>query len=156
VFEPVNMLIMGNGLKVDDSIEKLVNLYDLKGSTSARIEKPVNVTEQEGHTDIIKDENLLNQLDSQKWWNMYFSDEDQAQLARIMENDSLLMKKYNLMDYSLLFQINSLRNPDISFEKDDEWIKNEKDATEFKSKYEKDKFARHIRYGSRGKKMYFN
>jgi hypothetical protein len=80
----------------------LINVYDLKGSTKARIEKPVNVTEKEGHRDIIKDENLLHQLDSQKWWNLYFTSQDQAKIAQIMENDTLLMRKYNLMDYSLL------------------------------------------------------
>ena len=47
---------MGNGLNVNDkSAEKFIQLYDLKGSTFAREEKPSKATEEEGFKGILKD-----------------------------------------------------------------------------------------------------
>jgi hypothetical protein len=57
IFEPVYMMIMGNGMQVNKQTERRLHLYDLKGSKSGRLNKKFGCA-TEGSSEILLDQNL--------------------------------------------------------------------------------------------------
>lgn len=101
---PVNLLVMANTNRVKSSAN-IMNLYDLKGSVINRERK---WSKKLKNTSTLKDLNL-------KWIKkqnealgndfLKFSKDDIHLINEIMKKDVELLKKYNLMDYSLLLCI---------------------------------------------------
>lgn len=95
--EPVHLILMGNTKKSND--KNIVNVFDLKGSF---VNREVN-TKNLKATATLKDINLLN-LCKQKIL-LRFRDHDKREILDMLERDSEMLRRHNLMDYSLLFAI---------------------------------------------------
>jgi len=104
---PVKLIVMGNSMKKACDI---MNVFDLKGSTVKRI-----VKEFRSPTTTLKDQNLLqlNREHRQKAW-LNFSKKDRDTIMTAMISDVGMLRKFNLMDYSLLLCIQ--KNPDYDRE----------------------------------------
>jgi 1-phosphatidylinositol-4-phosphate 5-kinase len=92
---PVKLVVMGNALS---GATGHVGIYDLKGSMVSRIVKG-----KYKPTATIKDQNLL--LDTQRKTLLRFKASDRRAVMKAMERDVRMLKKFNMMDYSLLFCI---------------------------------------------------
>ena len=99
-FDTVHMLIMSNGIQFDINMERKLSTYDLKGSMEGRYETDLK--------SIQKDKNFKEQLKDKNWMELNFNENEIKRIIQILDSDSDLMAKYDLMDYSLLFQINRL------------------------------------------------
>jgi Phosphatidylinositol-4-phosphate 5-Kinase len=94
---PVHLVLMGNTMKVNP--ENIIHVFDLKGSFVNREVRGNNIKP----TTTLKDLNLLELCKDELFLN--FTPEDIRVLADMMDRDSELLLKYNLMDYSLLFAV---------------------------------------------------
>ena len=75
-----------------------IGIYDLKGSMVSRIVKGTYKP-----TATIKDQNLL--LDTKRRTLLRFRAADRRRVMKAMERDVKMLRKFNMMDYSLLFCI---------------------------------------------------
>lgn len=101
---PVKLIVMGNSMK-KASRHKAV--FDLKGSLVKRLVKG----EITSKTTTLKDQNLLKlnrEHRHENWLN--FSELDRKKIMKAMKKDVEMLRKFNLMDYSLLLCIQE--NPD--------------------------------------------
>jgi 23S rRNA U2552 (ribose-2'-O)-methylase RlmE/FtsJ len=100
--EPVHLILMGNSKQ---SIDKnIVNIFDLKGSfinreVNAKGLKPTATLKDLNLLEICKNTNLL-----------LFRPEDQKVILDNLERDVALLRKKNIMDYSLLLAVEN--NPE--------------------------------------------
>lgn len=100
--EPVHLILMGNSKDSNDALIK--NVFDLKGSEVNRLVEGKNLKP----TATLKDLNLLEICKSTIL--LQFRPEDQKHIMENLERDAIMLKKYNIMDYSLLLAIEL--NPD--------------------------------------------
>jgi 1-phosphatidylinositol-4-phosphate 5-kinase len=93
---PVHLILMGNTMKV----KSLKCVFDLKGSMVNR-ETKFGLNKA---STTLKDINLLKK---QKGVDKFllFSNRDQVEIMKIIERDTKLLNKHNIMDYSLLFAV---------------------------------------------------
>ena len=92
---PVKLVVMGNALS---GATGHIGIYDLKGSMVSRIVKGTYKP-----TATIKDQNLL--LDTKRRTLLRFRAADRRRVMKAMERDVKMLRKFNMMDYSLLFCI---------------------------------------------------
>jgi len=97
--EPVNLILMGNTKKGDD--KQVEHVFDLKGSIIHREVKGKNLKP----TATLKDVNMLN-LCKQKLF-LRFKEADRITIMEAMEKDVELLCRNGIMDYSLLFAVES-------------------------------------------------
>lgn len=110
---PVNLLLMANTIRCESS-SMITNVFDLKGSV---INRDVKLTKKHKNTSTLKDLNLQrikkeNQLINNDF--IKFKPDDIDQIKEQIRKDVELFKKFNLMDYSLLFAIEKVGSNDSS------------------------------------------
>jgi hypothetical protein len=88
---------MGSSAKSNDNY--VLNKYDLKGSMVKREVFSSDIK----NTSILKDKNFLNLKRNQM--TMLFKEQDIKKIMNIIGKDIILLKKFGLMDYSLLLVI---------------------------------------------------
>jgi hypothetical protein len=94
--EPVTLVVMGNTMK---KAERHLGVFDLKGSMVKRqVKGPITSKKT-----TLKDVNLLNMNREKLWLN--FKEADRKRILRSMRSDVEMLRKFNLMDYSLLLCI---------------------------------------------------
>ena len=99
--EPVRLVVMGNTMK---KASRHLGVFDLKGSTVKRLVKgPIT-----SKTKTLKDMNIMT-MSKENFW-LHFRKEDRIRIMAAMIKDVEILKKFNLMDYSLLLCIQE--NPD--------------------------------------------
>lgn len=95
--EPVTLVVMGNTMK---KAERHIGVFDLKGSMVKRSVKKSQISSKKT---TLKDKNLLEMSKEKIWLN--FKEEDMKQIITSMKRDAEMLRKFNLMDYSLLLCI---------------------------------------------------
>lgn len=99
--EPVKLVVMGNTMK---NATRHLGVFDLKGSLVKRLVKgPIT-----SKTKTLKDKNILA-LNRENFW-LHFKKDDRRRIMKAMIDDVEILRKFNLMDYSLLLCIQE--NPD--------------------------------------------
>jgi hypothetical protein len=88
---------MGSSAKSNDNY--VLNKYDLKGSMVKREVFSSDIK----NTSVLKDKNFLNLKRNQM--TMLFKEQDIKKIMNIIGKDIILLKKFGLMDYSLLLVI---------------------------------------------------
>jgi len=101
---PVNLLLMANTIRVEN-IERIVNVFDLKGSI---INREVQITKATKNTSTLKDVNLQIIKKKQQFYKndfLKFKKEDIDLINLEIKKAVDLFQKFSLMDYSLLLAI---------------------------------------------------
>jgi hypothetical protein len=100
---PINLIIMEN---INSGIE-IEKIYDLKGSTLGRYTKDL------GKGDVINDVGPFKDIDFiRSQVKIEVNPEKEKDLHQNIENDTNLLKKFHLMDYSLLVCIGTKKDTD--------------------------------------------
>jgi hypothetical protein len=105
--DPVYLILMGNTKQIQSKFIKKV--YDLKGSLVKR-EVKVKYHDKLGrfessfkNTDCLKDINLLNMTQHEQV--LFFNRKHIEGIVQKLRRDVVLLQKFNLMDYSMLFVV---------------------------------------------------
>jgi 1-phosphatidylinositol-4-phosphate 5-kinase len=108
---PVNLLVMANTNRVKSST-LIMNIYDLKGSVINRERK---WDKKLKNTSTLKDLNLIRirkQNEAINYDFLKFTKPDISMINEMLRKDVELLKKYNLMDYSLLLCVEHVESED--------------------------------------------
>ena len=83
------------------------SIFDLKGSMHGRLTKLKGAK----NTTVLKDQNI--RLKREQKLFLIFKKEDRKNIQRIMKRDKDFLAEHNLMDYSLLFAVETNRGVNI-------------------------------------------
>lgn len=102
---PVNLLLMQNTIQTTGISNRIIKVYDLKGSWHNRI-----VSKDENQT--LKDRNLLackaTRLRENKKGLLQFQADDIKKIMKNIKNDVSFMQEMDFLDYSLLLAVEKL------------------------------------------------
>lgn len=102
---PVKLIVMGNSMK---KASHHLAVFDLKGSLVKRLVKG-QITSTKT---TLKDQNLLQlNLKNREFNWLNFPKKDRRRIMKAMVSDVEMLRKFNLMDYSLLLCIE--KNPEF-------------------------------------------